>query len=225
LSAGAVKGGVAKMTEAFAREHGTPVKVEFTTAPGVRDRVKAGEQADVVVAPPSFLEDLVKAGRIVPESRAFLGRSRMGVVVHKDSPVTEVPDVENLKALLLGASAIVHNKASSGIYAAKLLEQLCPAPGLGSRVIVVESGANVIEYVVEHGPKTIGLAQISEIRVLIDKGLPIRLAAPLPDAVQNVTSYEAAAVAGSEHEALARKLSAFMATPDAKAVFAATGID
>ncbi len=225
LSAGAVKDGVAKMVEAFGREHDTQVKVEFTTAPGVRDRAGKGEDADVVIAPPAFLEDLAKAGRIVAESRSFLGRSRMGVAVHKDSPVTGIPDVESLKKMFLEAKAIVHNKASSGIYSAKLLENICPAAGLGSRVIVVESGANIMEYVAEHGPGTIGLAQISEIRVLVAKGLPIRLAGPLPDAVQNVTSYEAAAVAGREHEALARKLAAFMATPDAKAVFAATGID
>ena len=225
LSAGAVKGGVAKLTETFARENGVTVDVEFTTAPGVRDRASAGEQADLVVAPPSFLEDLVKAGRIVTDSRAFLGRSRMGVAVHKDSPIKAVPDTESLKAMLLEATAVVHNKASSGMYSAKLLEKLCPAAALGSRVVVVESGANVMEYVAEHGPDSIGLAQISEIRVLVDKGMPVRLAGALPDDVQNVTSYEAAAVAGGNNEALARKLAAFMATADAKAVFAATGID
>ena len=225
LSAGAVKGGVAKMTETFAREQGERVSVEFTTAPGVRDRLKAGGEVDVVVAPPSFLEELDKAGRIVPGSRTFLGRSRMGVVVHTDSGITDVPDVDALKRVLLGAQAVVHNKASSGIYAAKLLQDLCPAPALGSRVVVVESGANVMEYVAEHGPDTVGLAQISEIRVMVAKGLPVRLAAPLPDAVQNVTSYEAAAVAGRAHEAAATRLAAFMGSAQAKAVFAATGID
>jgi molybdate transport system substrate-binding protein len=225
LSAGAVKNGVAKMCEAFAREHGAKVDVEFTTAPGVRDRVMGGEQPDVVVAPPAFLEDLVKAGRIVPDSRAFLGRARMGVVVHVQATVRDVPDVESLKRILLGAKAIVHNKASSGIYAAKLLEQLFPKGELGSRIAVVDSGAAVIEYVVEHGAEVVGLAQISEIRVLVEKGRPVRLAAPLPDAVQNVTSYEAAALAGGPQADVAARLAAFMATAQAKTVFAATGID
>lgn len=225
LSAGAVKTGVAKMVELFSQGRATPVKVEFTTAPGVRDRVAGGEQPDVVVAPPAFLEELAQAGRIVPATRSFLGRARIGVAVHADSPIKAVADVDDLKRMLSEASAVVRNKASSGIYTAKLLEKLGLAQTLGLRLVVVESGADIMRYVAEHGPHTIGLAQISEIRVLIEKGLPIRLAAPLPDAVQNVTSYEAAAVAGREQQSAAAALASFMATPEAKAVFASTGID
>jgi molybdate transport system substrate-binding protein len=220
-----VKTGVAKLTELFARDRGTPVNVEFTTAPGVRDRVAGGETPDVVVAPPAFLEDLAKAGRIVPESRVFLGRARMGVAVHANSPITAIAGVDELKRMLSDASAVVRNKASSGLYTAKLLEKLGLVQTLGSRLLIVESGADIMHYVAEHGPDAIGLAQISEIRVLVEKGLPIRLAGPLPDAVQNVTSYEAAAVAGREQQSAAAALASFMATPEAKAVFASTGID
>lgn len=225
LSAGAVKTGVAKLTERYARERGTPVHVEFTTAPGVRDRVAGGERPDVVVAPPAFLEELAKAGTIVGASRVFLGRARMGVAVHADSPITAIADVDDLKRMLSAASAVVRNKASSGIYTAKLLEKLGLVEKLGSRLVIVESGADIMRYVAEHGPDAIGLAQISEIRVLIEKGLPIRLAGPLPDAVQNVTSYEAAAVAGREEESAATALASYMGSAEAKAVFASTGID
>lgn len=225
LSAGAVKRGVADLAKAFAHERGTAVDVEFATAPEVRRRAAAGGAADLVVAPPSVMDDLARAGVIVQESRSAIGRSRMGIVVHAQSNVRDIPDVESFKRLLLSASSIVHNRASSGAYAAKLLEDLCPATTLGSRVVVVDSGAGVMEYVADHPPAAVGLAQISEIRVMLEKGLPIRLAAPLPDAVQNVTSYEAAAVAASEQLAAARELARYMATPEAKQVFAATGID
>lgn len=220
-----MKRGVAQMAEAFAREHGKPVKVRFATAPEVRKLVAAGEEADVLVAPPAVMDELAKAGRIVQESRRFVGRSRMGVVVHAQSAVNEVPDVETLKRVLSLASAVVHNKASSGIYAAKLIENLGLARTLGERVVVVDTGAAIMEYVAAHAPGAVGLGQISEIRVLIDKGLPIRLADPLPDAVQNITHYEAAAVAGRAEESMAKALVTFMATPEAKEIFAATGID
>jgi molybdate transport system substrate-binding protein len=225
LSAGAVKTGVAQLAHAYGREHSVEVRVEFATAPEVRKRVSDGEQADVVVAPPKILDELERLGRIAADGRSFIGRARMGVVVHADSPLRDVPDVESLKRVLRSASAVVHNKASSGIYAAALLEKLGIAGELELRVIVVDSGAAVMEYVAAHGPDTVGLAQISEIRVLMAKGLRVRLAAPLPDAVQNVTPYEAAAIAGHASECAARELAAYMATPAAKAIFAATGID
>jgi molybdate transport system substrate-binding protein len=225
LSAGAVKAGVASMVEAFSRERGTPVKLEFATAPGLRERLSAGEDPDVLVAPPALMDELAKAGRIVPDSRVFLGRARVGVVVHAQSPIDAVADVEALKSMLASASTVVRNKASSGVYVARLLDQLGLTQPLGSRVVTVESGSDIMRYVAAHGPDAIGLAQISEIRVLIEKGLPIRLAGPLPDAVQNTTSYEAAAIAGREGETAAAALASYMATPEAKAVFASTGID
>jgi len=49
-------------------------------------------------------------------------------------------------------------------------------------------------------------------------------AAPLPDEVQNVTSYEAAATAASASQDAARKLAGSLASDAAKKVFAATGI-
>lgn len=213
------------MAEAFAREHGKPVKVEFATAPELRKRVTAGERADVLVAPPAVMDELAKAGTIVTDSRRFIGRSRMGVVVHAQSPLKDVPDVESFKRALASATVVVHNKASSGIYSATLLQNLGLTDALGSRIVVVDTGAAIMHYVADHPPGAVGLAQISEVRVLVDKGLPIRLAGPLPDAVQNVTSYEAAAVAGRAEESAAKALASFMATPRAKAAFAATGID
>ena len=225
LSAGAVKKGVAELAEAFAREQGDEVEIRYATAPELRERITGGEAPDVVVAPPAVIDELVKAGKVIADTRAFLGRSRIGVVVHAESAVKDVPDVNALKRIFLEATSVVRNTASSGIYAAKLLENLCPVPALGSRVVVVDTGSAVIEYVAEHGAGAVGLTQISEIRVLIAKGAPVRLAGPLPDAVQNFTSYEAAAFAGGSASAKAAALARYMATPAAKKVFATTGID
>ena len=122
------------------------------------------------------------------------------------------------------ASAVVHNKASSGLYAAKLLEKLGLKDALGAKVVVVETGSAVMKTVAEKGPGAIGLAQISEVMVMIDKGCRVKLAAPLPDEVQNVTSYEAAATATSKAPDAARKLAGSLASDEAKKIFVATGI-
>ena len=213
------------MAEAFACEQGQRVEVEFATAPELRTRVEGGEQADVIVASVAVMDALAKAGRIVPHSRCLVGRSRMGVVVHEEAPIISVSDVESFKRILAAAAFVVYNKASSGIYAARLLEDLGLASLLGSRIVVVNTGAAVLEYVAQHPPAVVGLAQISEIRVLIEKGLPIRLAGPLPDAVQNITTYEAAAVERGPSVSSAEALASYLATVEAKAIFAATGID
>jgi molybdate transport system substrate-binding protein len=224
LSAGAVKRGVAQIGKTFERESGNKVAIEFATAPEIRRRVAAGETADVFVAPPAVMDDIAKQGKIVTESRGFVGRSRMGVVVHAKTAAPGLGDTAAFKRALLGATAVVHNKASSGIYAAKLLEKLGLKEALGSKIVVVETGAAIMEYVAAHPPSAIGLAQISEVLVMIDKGCAVKLAAPLPDEIQNVTSYDAAAFAGSPSQEAARKLAGGLTSDAAKKVFAATGI-
>lgn len=224
LSAGAVKRGVSRITADFERATGNSVSVEFATGPEVRRKISAGETADVIVAPPAVMDDIAKQGKILADTRAFLGRSRMGVVIHADAPVPDLADADALKKRLVGATAVVYNRASSGLYAAKLLEKLGLADVLRSRIVVVDTGAAIMEYVAGHAPGAVGLAQISEVMVLIDKGCAVKLAAPLPDEIQNVTSYDAAATTSSPAPDAARALARALTSPDAKKVFAATGI-
>ena len=224
LSAGAVKRGVAQIAKEFERTTGTRVTVEFDTAPKLRKRVAKGETADVIVVPPAVMDEFAKQGRIATDSRGFVGRSRMGVVVHAKAEAPALADTAAFKRALLAASAVVYNKASSGLYSAKLMERLGLDRDLGSKIVVVDSGAAIMEAVAAKGPGAIGLAQISEVMVMIDKGCAVKLAAPLPDEIQNVTNYDAAAFASSGSADAARKLAGSLTSDAAKKVFAATGI-
>ncbi|MBI2509570.1 MAG: substrate-binding domain-containing protein [Betaproteobacteria bacterium] len=224
LSAGAVKRGVAQVAKEFERATGTRVTVEFSTAPEMRKRVAAGETADVFVVPPAVMDEFQQQGKIAADSRGFVGRSRMGVVVPANTLPPALADTADFTRAVRAASAVAHNRASSGLYAAKLLEKLKLTKELGPRIVVVDTGAAIMEYVAAQPPGAVGLAQISEIMVLIDKGCAVQLAAPLPDEIQNVTSYDAAATAASKFQDAARKLAASLTSAEAKKVFAATGI-
>jgi molybdate transport system substrate-binding protein len=100
LSAGAVKSGVSQVAKEFERATGAKVSIEFNTAPELRKRMAAGDAADVVVAPPAAMEEFQKQGRIVAGSRGFVGRSRMGVVVHADAPAPVVSTQSPLRKRL-----------------------------------------------------------------------------------------------------------------------------
>jgi len=222
LSAGAVKRGVARVAEAFEKDTGVKVQIEFTPVPEVRRRVAAGEAADVLVATPAAMDEFAAQNKIDATSRGFIGRSRMGVVIHADAPMPAITDTESFKLLLLGASHVVRNEASSGIYSEKLLAKLGLTAQLGARLVVVKTGSAIMQYVADHPVQAVGLAQISELMVMMDKGCKVKLAAPLPDAIQNMTSYDAAAMSGAP--AAAVELARRFATAEAKKVFAETGI-
>ena len=224
LSAGAVKRGVSQIAVEFERATGTRVTVDFATGPELRKRIAAGEAADVIVAPPAIMDEFAKQGKLVADSRAFVGRSHMGVVIHVDAPIPGLGDTAAFKKLLLGATTVVYNRASSGVYAAKLMDKLGLAEALRSRIVVVDTGAAVMECVAEHPRAAVGLAQISEVMVLVDRGCSVKLAAPLPAEIQNVTSYDAAADLSSAQQDAARALVRALTSPTAKKIFAATGI-
>jgi hypothetical protein len=80
-----------------------------------------------------------------------------------------------------------------------------------------------MQYVADHPTAAVGLAQISELMVMVDKGCAVQLAAPLPDAIQNFTSYDAAATVNAPESA--RALAKTLASDEAKKIFAATGIN
>ncbi len=224
LSAGAVKSGVSQVAKEFERANGAKVSIELNTAPELKKRMAAGDSADVVVAPPSAMAEFEKAGRIVAGSRGFVGRSRMGLVLHADAPAPDVSSAAAFTRTLAAASAVVHNKASSGIYCAQLLEKLGLKEKLGARIEVVDTGSAVMKTVEARGPGAVGLAQISEVMVMIDKGCRVKLAAPLPAEVQNETTYEAAVTSVSKTPDAAKQLAASFVSDAARKIFAATGI-
>jgi len=222
LSAGAVKRGVTRVVAAFETESGQAVDIEFSQVPVLRRRLADGECPDVVVATPAVLDEAQGRGQIDSASRGFVGRSRVGIVVHADAPDCTVADVPAFKAMLMAASHVVRNDASSGLYIEKLLDRLDLTAAIGGRLVVVTSGAAIMQFVADHPPAAVGLAQISELMVMMEKGCRVRLAAPLPDEIQNLTHYDVAAVRGAA--AAATALAQRLASPEAKKIFAETGI-
>ena len=225
LGAGPVKRGVSRLAADFEKSSGHKVSVEFAGAPGVRERVLAGEAVDVAVVPQSAMEEFEKQGKVVAGTSALMGRSRMGIVVRKGAVLPDISDTEAFKRAMTGAEAIVCNVASSGVYMVKLLEKLGIGDATKDKVLKLPDTVKVMEHVAGSSARAIGVGQLAEISELVDKGLAIALVAPLPDAIQNVTAYNAGVTAASREQEAARALARFLAAPEAKAVFAATGID
>ena len=225
LGAGPVKRGVTKLAVEFEKRSGHKVSVEFIGAPGVSERVLAGEAVDVAVVPQAAMDEFEKQGKVVGGTRGVMGRSRMGIVVRKGAASPDISDTDAFKRAMLDAEAIVCNVASSGVYMVKLLEKLGLGDATKDRVLKLPDTVKVMEHVAASPARAVGVGQLAEISELVEKGVGIALVAPLPDAIQNVTAYDAGVAAASREPAAARALAQFLAATEAKAVFAATGID
>ena len=225
LGAGPVKRGVSRLAADFEKSSGHKVSVEFAGAPGVRERVLAGEIVDVAIVPQAAMDDFALQGKVVAGTCALVGRSRMGIVVRKGASLPDISSADMFKQAMLDADAIVCNVASSGVYMVKLLEKLGIAEAMKDKILKLPDTVKVMEHVAGSTTRAIGVGQLAEISELADKGLAIALVAPLPDAIQNVTAYNAAVTTASREQDAACALARFLTAAEAKPVFAATGID
>jgi molybdate transport system substrate-binding protein len=223
LGAGPVKRGVTQVAAQFEKNTGHKVTVEFAGAPSVRDRVLAGEAVDVAVVPQSAMADFVAQAKVNAATRMTVGRSRMGLAMRRGAAAPDLGSVDAFKRAVAAADAVVVNVASSGNYIVKLLEKLGLAtPG---KTVTQPDTVKVMDHVAASAQNLLGAGQLPEIRELVDKGVAIALAGPLPDELQSITGYDAAVTTASANAAVAAAFTAYLATPESRAALAATGID
>jgi molybdate transport system substrate-binding protein len=222
LSAGAVEPGLRAAVDAYVKQSGNEVKTTFNTAPEIRRRIGGGEAFDVLIAPPTALDEFASAGKIAAD-RVSLGKVGLGVAVRPGAEVPDISSSEALKRSVLQADSIVFNRASTGIYLENLLKKM----GIYDQILpkttrYADAGA-VMEHVLKGKGREIGFGPVTEILLQRDKGL--KLVGPLPADVQNYTSYAAAPMKSASNAELARTFVRYLGAAESKALFAAAGVE
>lgn len=227
LSAGAPKTGVSTCAEAFERATGNKSDITFNTAPRVQEMVNAGENTfDIVVAPVAMLEAFESTGRTVAGTRAVVGSIKAAVVVRADASKPDITTTEGLRQALLDADAVIYNTASSGLYIEQLLERLEVMDTIRDRIVRVPNGAAVMQHLTNNATTSaIGFGQATEIRLQAERHGQVKFVGALPKEVENVTTYAVAVLSTTTSPDVAKKLAAFMGSPEGLAIFAATGVE
>ena len=223
LSAGAVEPGLQRAAEQFKRASGNEIKMQFNTAPQLAKRMAGGEVADILIAPPAVLDEQAKNGKISMQGRLTLGRVGAGVVVRSDAPSPEIATTEALKRAMLSADSIVYNTASSGLYLEKLFERIGIAEQIKAKTTRYSNGEDVMDHIIKGRGNELGFGAITEIKLFEPKGL--KLVGPLPPDIQNYTSYGAALLSSAPSADAAKAFLTYLATPEAKQIFTAAGIE
>lgn len=195
LSTGAFKQMVVALVPAFEAQTGHRVQVDNDTAGALLRRVGAGEAFDVLVLTPAALEGLAREGKVAANSVRPLARVAIGVAVKAGAPRPALANVEDFKQAVLQARQVAYIDpaagGSSGIYLDGLFQRMGIAEAVRAKVVLVPGGL-VAERLVR-GEADLAIHQISEI-------LPVAgvdLVGPLPEAIQNYTTYAGAvSVAG-----------------------------
>ncbi|BBU30902.1 ABC transporter substrate-binding protein [Burkholderia sp. THE68] len=186
----------------------------------IPNRLERGEPADAVIMVGYALDELIKAGKVVPGSRVELADSRIGVVVRDGAAKPDVGSVEGLKETLLRAKSVAYSDSASGVYIERELfkrlgieEQMKQKAKMIPRIPVAS--------VVASGDYEIGFQQVSEL-------LPVKGATfvgKIPESLQSVTRFAAGIPVGAQHPKEAKALLDYLASPEVQPEVKATGLD
>lgn len=221
MSGGAPQEVFVLLTPKFEQQSGNKVTFVYEVITALREKIAAGEKADVLVMPVPVLDGYAKDGKVRADARATFGTVGIVVVVKEGAPRPDISTKEKFREAMLAARSVVHatpGKTPSGTHMGKVMEQLGIADAMAKKVVhkpALDGGVQLVA----NGQADIGIYPASEVAEV--KGLTI--IGPLPAGIDLTVVYGAAATAGSAEAAAA--FVKFMAAPENRVAWKHAGFD
>ncbi len=204
----------------FEKATGFKPEVTADVAQVMKRRIESGEAFDLAVLVNFQIDDLIKSGKILADTRADIMSSGIGVAVKRGARKPDISTVEAFKQTLLNAKSITYLKeGASTIHLRKLFVQLGIADAVKGKAVET-NGEEVSEFVAE-GKVEIGL--IVTPNIMSVEGA--ELVGPLPAEINSIVMFTAGVSALSPNQQAARELIKLMKSPEAKPVIKAKGND
>ena len=217
LSGGAPKDVFNVLVPQFERTSGHQVKFTYAVIAALRDKIAAGETADVLVLPVAVLQGYAKEGKVAaPATFGIVGTS---IIVREGAPGPDVSSKEKFRAAMLAAKSVVHatpGATPSGTHMGKVMTDLGIAGAMASKTIHKPALDGGVELVAS-GQADLGIYPASEVAHV--KG--VKCIGSLPPGIDFTIVYGGAATTGSNPGAA--DFVRFMAAAEHRAVWAQNG--
>jgi molybdate transport system substrate-binding protein len=183
-------------------------------------RVGAGEVADVVMLPAAQIDDLIKQGKLIPDSRVNVASSGIGVAIRAGAPKIDAATSDGIRKALLSAKTIAYSAGPSGLHIADVIAKWGLADQLKAKIVPPVPNVPIGE-IVARGDAEIGFQQVSEL--LPVKG--IDYLGPLPAEINEITVFSAAVHKTAGPTDAARALLKYLTAPEAAPMIRKTGME
>jgi molybdate transport system substrate-binding protein len=224
LAAGAVEAVVRDTVGSFEKQSGHTVKLTYAPVGALRDKVFAGERADVIIVTPVILEQLLERGLVRSKTRTDLGRVGGGIAVRKGAPRPTIGTPEELKRALLAAKEIYYADpaiATAGAYFLKVADRLGIGDEVRKKVRTAGGGKVSMELMAQSTGEVLGLTQISEILSVPE----VELVGPYPGDLQLMTTYTGVLLERTPHTAAAEEFLRFLTSGSVQKRFKRQGYE
>lgn len=125
LCAVAVHAEIEALVPQFTRRHGILVDVNYDVNPAVAKRVMAGEDFDVGLNNPWYVEEMIERGLVMPDIHVPFGRVPLTIGAAGPEPEKIISSPEAVRTLLLDADSIAYTSiGTSGKTFLRALEDM-----------------------------------------------------------------------------------------------------
>ena len=109
----------------FERATSHRIVFEFGLSGTFKRQIEAGEPFDIAIIAPTMLDDLIKQGKIVSDTRADFARVGIGVAVRAGAPKPDIRSVDAFKRAMIDAKSITYPpEGATGVHLVKVFERL-----------------------------------------------------------------------------------------------------
>ncbi|MDQ0621025.1 substrate-binding domain-containing protein [Paraburkholderia graminis] len=226
LATGALSAAFKQLVPAFERDTGNHLLISWgpsygTSPDALPMRIKNSEPMDVCFMISTALDEQIKQGVFVADTRTDIAETAVGVAVRRGIPKPDVSTPEKLKAALLSANSVAFSEGASGTY---ITGTLFPKLGIVEQMkqkSVLIKGRELVGAALQRGDADLGLQQISELKAFTD----IQFVGPLPPDVQKVSVISGAISKSAQQSDAAKAFIAYLKSKNAVAIFDSTGLE
>src|SRR6266849_6171923 len=105
----------------FEKASGHKVTTTWGGVNAVAQRGADGEVADVIMLPAPQIDDLIKLGKLVAETRVNVATSGVGVAIRTGAPKIDASSSDGIRKALLAAKTIAYSAGPSGVHIERLI--------------------------------------------------------------------------------------------------------
>ena len=216
----ALKGAINSLAGRYQAESGVRIDADFAPTLALLERLRGGQDADVVILTKEALDDLAAKGTVVADSCVDLARSFVGIAVKARAHHPDIATEPALRATLLGACSVAYSRiGASGILFAQLIERLGIASEINARANIIPSGFTAERLL--SGEADLAVQQISELKLVSG----IEVVGPIPHHLQTPAVFSAGRLAASKRVEPSDRLLKYLASPEVAPVLRESGLE
>jgi molybdate transport system substrate-binding protein len=219
LSTLALKGAMHRLAGQYQGLAATRIDADFAPTLGLLERLREGEEADIVILTREGLRELLAEGVVAAGSNVDLARSYVGIAVKTGSAHPDIASDVSLRKTLLAARSVAYSRiGASGIFFAGLIERLGIAPQINANATIT-SGFTAERLIT--GEADLAVQQLSELKQVAG----IEIVGPIPYELQTPAIFSAGRMASSKQPDRADALLRFLASPEAAPTLRESGLE